>query len=119
MTSPNESEVMNLIGEVNKGTCVLVDDMVDTAGTLCKAATALKKRGAKKVVAYATHPVLSGDAINNISNSELDKLVVSNSIPLSDDSKRCKKIHVLPLGPMLAEAIRRISNKESISAMFL
>ena len=117
--SPNESEVMNLIGEVNKGTCVLIDDMVDTAGTLCKAATALKKRGAKKVVAYATHPVLSGDAINNISNSELDKLVVSNSIPLSDDAKRCKKIHVLPLGPMLAEAIRRISNKESISAMFL
>ena len=110
---------MNLIGEVEKGTCVLVDDMVDTAGTLCKAATALKKRGAKKVVAYATHPVLSGDALNNISNSELDKLVVSNSIPLSDEAKRCKKIHVLPLGPMLAEAIRRISNKESISAMFL
>ena len=98
---------------------MLVDDMVDTAGTLCKAATALKKSGAKKVVAYATHPVLSGDALNNISNSELDKLVVSNSIPLSDDAKKCKKINVLPLGPMLAEAIRRISNKESISAMFL
>ena len=117
--SPNESEVMNLIGEVDKKTCILVDDMVDTAGTLCKAATALKNMGASKVVAYATHAVLSGSAIDNIESSELDTLVVSNSIPLSHEAKDCRKIQVLPLGPLLAEAIRRISNRESISAMFI
>jgi ribose-phosphate pyrophosphokinase len=116
--SANESEVMNLIGEVENRTCVLVDDMVDTAGTLCKAAQALKEKGASKIVAYATHPVLSGAAIENIKNSELE-LVVTNSIPLKDDAKECGKIHILPLGPLLAESIRRISNKESISAMFL
>jgi ribose-phosphate pyrophosphokinase len=117
--SANESEVMNLIGEVADRTCVLVDDMVDTAGTLCKAAQALKEQGASKVVAYATHAVLSGAAIDNINNSELDELVVTNSVPLSEDAKKCNKIRVLPLGPLLAESIRRISNKESISAMFL
>jgi len=117
--SANESEVMNLIGEVSGRTCVLVDDMVDTAGTLCKAAQALKEKGAIKVVAYATHAVLSGAAIENITHSELDELVVTNSIPLRDDAKKCKKIRVLPIGPLLAESIRRISNKESISAMFL
>lgn len=116
--SANESEVMNLIGEVENRTCILVDDMVDTAGTLCKAAQALKEKGASKIVAYATHPVLSGAAIENIKNSELE-LVVTNSIPLRDDAKECGKIHALPLGPLLAESIRRISNKESISAMFL
>jgi ribose-phosphate pyrophosphokinase len=110
---------MNLIGEVADRTCVLVDDMVDTAGTLCKAAQALKEKGATKVVAYATHAVLSGAAISNIANSELDELVVTNSIPLNDEAKECGKIRVLPIGPLLAESIRRISNKESISAMFL
>jgi ribose-phosphate pyrophosphokinase len=109
---------MNLIGEVADRTCVLVDDMVDTAGTLCKAAQALNEKGASKVVAYATHAVLSGAAIENISQSELE-LVVTNSIPLREDARKSTKIHVLPLGPLLAESIRRISNKESISAMFL
>ena len=100
---------MNLIGEVADRTCVLVDDMVDTAGTLCKAAQALKEQGASKVVAYATHAVLSGAAISNIADSELDELVVTNSIPLNDEAKECGKIRVLPIGPLLAESIRRIS----------
>ena len=115
----NQSEVMNLIGEVKDRTCVLVDDIVDTAGTLCKAAEALKSRGATKVVAYATHAVLSGKAIENIESSKLDTLVVTNSIPLNDAAKRCSAIRTLPLGPLLAETVRRISNEESISAMFL
>jgi ribose-phosphate pyrophosphokinase len=114
----NQSEVMNLIGEVEGRTCVLVDDIVDTAGTLCKAAEALKKNGATKVVAYATHAVLSGGAIDNINNSQLDELVVANSIPLSDEAKKCKKIRTLQLGKLLGESVRRISNEESISAMF-
>ena len=114
----NQSEVMNLIGEVDGRTCVLVDDIVDTAGTLCKAAEALKKNGADKVVAYATHAVLSGGAITNINNSQLDELVVANSIPLSEEAKKCKKIRTLQLGKLLGESVRRISNEESISAMF-
>jgi ribose-phosphate pyrophosphokinase len=114
----NQSEVMNLIGEVEGRTCVLVDDIVDTAGTLCKAAEALKKNGATKVVAYATHAVLSGGAIDNIKNSQLDELVVANSIPLSEEAKKCKKIRSLQLGKLLGESVRRISNEESISAMF-
>ena len=116
--SSNQSEVMNLIGEVEGRTCVLVDDIVDTAGTLCKAAEALKKNGATKVVAYATHAVLSGSAIENIKNSQLDELVVTNSIPLRDDAKKCGKIRTLSLGKLLGESVRRISNEESISAMF-
>ena len=116
--SANQSEVMNLIGEVEGRTCVLVDDIVDTAGTLCKAAEALKKNGATKVVAYATHAVLSGGAIDNIKNSQLDELVVTNSIPLSDEAKKCGKIRTLQLGKLLGESVRRISNEESISAMF-
>ena len=116
--SANQTEVMNLIGEVKDRTCVLVDDIVDTAGTLCKAAEALKENGAKKVVAYATHAVLSGNAINNITNSKLDELVVTNSIPLSEDAKKCGKIRTLQLGKLLGESVRRISNEESISAMF-
>ena len=116
--SSNQSEVMNLIGEVDGRTCVLVDDIVDTAGTLCKAAEALKKNGATKVVAYATHAVLSGSAIDNIKNSQLDELVVTNSIPLRDDAKKCGKIRTLSLGRLLGESVRRISNEESISAMF-
>ena len=116
--SSNQSEVMNLIGEVEGRTCVLVDDIVDTAGTLCKAAEALKKNGATKVVAYATHAVLSGSAIENIKNSQLDELVVTNSIPLREDAKKCGKIRTLSLGKLLGESVRRISNEESISAMF-
>ena len=116
--SSNQSEVMNLIGEVEGRTCVLVDDIVDTAGTLCKAAEALKKNGANKVVAYATHAVLSGSAIENISNSQLDELVVTNSIPLREEAIKCGKIRTLSLGKLLGESVRRISNAESISAMF-
>jgi len=116
--SSNQSEVMNLIGEVEGRTCVLVDDIVDTAGTLCKAAEALKKNGATKVVAYATHAVLSGKAIENIKNSQLDELVVTNSIPLREDAIKCGKIRTLSLGKLLGESVRRISNEESISAMF-
>ena len=117
--SANESEVMNLIGEVEGRTCLLIDDIVDTAGTLCKAAEALKKFGAEKVVAYATHAVLSGKAIENISNSSLDNLVVTNSIPLTEEAKQCGKIRTLTLGKLLGESVRRLSNEESISAMFV
>ena len=117
--SANQSEVMNLIGEVEGRTCVLVDDIVDTAGTLCKAAEALKEYGARKVVAYATHAVLSGNAIDNIANSKLDNLVVTNSIPLTEEAKNCSKIRTLTLGKLLGESVRRLSNQESISAMFL
>ncbi|MGB0664513.1 MAG: ribose-phosphate pyrophosphokinase [Pontibacterium sp.] len=114
----NEAQVMNIIGDVEGRSCVLVDDMCDTAGTLCKAAKALKDNGAKRVVAYATHPVLSGAAAKNIENSELDELVVTDTIPLSDEIKACGKVRQLTLAPMLAEAVRRVCNEESISAMF-
>lgn len=114
----NQAQVMNIIGDVEDRCCLLVDDIVDTAGTLCKAADALKEHGARKVVAYCTHPVLSGNAIGNIENSQLDALVVTNSIPLSEAAKKCSRIRVLSLGHMLAEAVRRVSNEESISAMF-
>ena len=115
----NQSEVMNVIGEVKGKDCVLVDDMVDSAGTLCNASKALKERGARKVYAYIVHPVLSGDAIKKIDKSKLDQLVVTDTIPLSDVAKACKKIRVISLAPTLAEAIRRVNNEESISAMFL
>lgn len=114
----NVAEVMHLIGEVENRTCVLVDDMVDTAGTLCSAAKALKEHGANQVVAYATHPVLSGKAIDNISHSVLDELVVTDSIPLSTAGKQCKTIRQLSMTNVLAEAIRRLNNEESLSAMF-
>ncbi|MBX2859209.1 MAG: ribose-phosphate pyrophosphokinase [Cellvibrionaceae bacterium] len=114
----NVAEIMNIIGDIEGRTCMLVDDMVDTAGTLCNAAKALKSHGAKKVVAYATHPVLSGTAVNKLNNSELDELVVTDSIPLAGDAKASKVIRQLSLAPMLAEAMRRISNEESLSAMF-
>jgi ribose-phosphate pyrophosphokinase len=114
----NVAEVMNLIGDVSGRTCILVDDMVDTAGTLCGAAKALKEFGAEKVVAYCTHPVLSGKAIDNLNNSVLDELVVTDSIPLSDQALNCDRIRALSLAPMLAECIRRICNEESLSAMF-
>ena len=117
-TKANEAEVMHLIGEVKGRTCLIVDDMVDTAGTLCKAAEALKAEGATRVVAYATHAVLSGNAINNLNNSTLDSLVVTDTIPLSDAAKKCTKIRQLPLARFLGESIRRVSNEESVSAMF-
>ena len=114
----NESQVMNIIGDVTDRTCILVDDMCDTAGTLCKAADALKANGAKSVVAYATHPVLSGPAVENITNSSLDELVVTDTIPLSAASKACKSIRQLTMADVLAESVRRVCNEESISAMF-
>ena len=114
----NESEVMNLIGDVEGRTALLVDDMVDTAGTLCSAANALKERGAKKVVAYSTHAVLSGKALDNIRQSELDELVVTDTIPLSKEAQSISKIRQLTIADLLAESIRRVSNEESISALF-
>ena len=114
----NEAQVMHIIGDVTDRTCVLVDDMVDTAGTFCKAADALKQFGAKKVVAYCTHPVLSGAAIKNIMNSQLDELVVTDTIPLTAEAKACGQIRQLTLAGLLAESIRRVNNEESISAMF-
>ena len=112
------AEVMNIIGDVSGRTCMLVDDMVDTAGTLCNAAKALKEHGAKRVLAYCTHPVLSGNAIDNLNNSVLDELVVTDSIPLSAAAKACPRIRQLTLSKMLGEAMRRLSNEESLSAMF-
>ena len=114
----NESEVMNLIGDVEGRTAIMVDDMVDTAGTLCSAANALKERGAKKVVAYCTHAVLSGKALDNVRNSQLDELVVTDTIPLSAEARSISKIRQLTLADLLAESIRRVSNEESISALF-
>jgi ribose-phosphate pyrophosphokinase len=114
----NEAQVMNLIGEVDGRICLLVDDMVDTAGTLCKAADALKERGASKVVAYCTHAVLSGRALDNLRNSQLDELVVTDTIPLSADARAVSKIRQLTISDLLAESIRRVSNEESISALF-
>ncbi len=114
----NVAEIMNIIGEVEGRTCLLVDDMVDTAGTLCNAAKALKAEGAVKVVAYCTHPVLSGNAIENLNKSQLDELVVTDSIPLNGAATECPRIRQLTLSKMLAEAMRRLSNEESLSAMF-
>ncbi len=114
----NVSEVMNIIGEVEGRTCILVDDIVDTAGTLCKAADALKERGAGRVVAYSTHPVLSGNALQNLTKSSIDELVVTDTIPLSAEMKNCSKIRQLSMASLLAEAIRRVNNEESVSAMF-
>jgi ribose-phosphate pyrophosphokinase len=115
----NVAKVMHIIGEVEDRSCVLVDDLVDTAGTLCQAASALKENGAQRVVAYCTHAVLSGDAIKNISNSELDELVVTDTIPLRPDAQACPRIRQLSIAEMLAEAIRRISSDESVSSMFM
>jgi ribose-phosphate pyrophosphokinase len=116
---PNESKVMNIIGEVEGKTCVLVDDMVDTAGTLCQAARALKDEGALKVVAYITHPVLSGQAIEKISKSVLDELVVTDTIPLSEAGMACKRVRQLSVAGLLAETIRRISDEESVSSLYI
>ena len=115
----NEATVMNIIGEVADKVCVLVDDIVDTAGTLCAAAVALKERGARKVVAYCTHAVLSGPAIDNIVRSELDELVVTDTIPLSAAAEACHKIRVLSVAELLAETIRRIAYGESVSSLYV
>jgi ribose-phosphate pyrophosphokinase len=109
---------MHIIGDVKGRTCILVDDIVDTAGTLCAAASALKSEGAVKVVAYCTHAVLSGKAIDNIRASELDELVVTDTIPLSQEAQSLSKIRQLSIAEELAESIRRISNEESLSALF-
>ena len=115
----NEAKVMNIIGDVKGRTCILIDDLVDTAGTLCAAAAALKEHGAEKVVAYITHPVLSGPAIKNISSSVLDELVVTDTIPLREDAAACSKIRQLSIAELLAETMRRISNEESVSSLYV
>lgn len=115
----NEAQVMHIIGDVKNRDCIIVDDIVDTASTLCRAVEALKDHGAAKVAAYATHPVLSGKAIDNINNSILDELVVSDTIPLSEEAKHCSRIRCLSLSHTIAEAIRRISGAGSLSRMFL
>ena len=116
---PNVSTVMNVIGEVEGRTCVIIDDMVDTANTLCEGAAALKERGAERVLAYCTHAVLSGKAVERIAGSTLDEIVVTDTIPLSEAGKACKKIRVLTIGGLLAETIRRISNEDSVSSLFV
>ncbi|MFZ4539375.1 ribose-phosphate pyrophosphokinase [Propionivibrio sp.] len=115
----NVSEVMNIIGEVEGRTCVIMDDMVDTAGTLCKAASALKEKGAKRVLAYCVHPVLSGSAISRINESAIDELVVTDTIPLSEEAHRSPRIRQLSVADVLAETIRRISNEDSVSSLFI
>lgn len=114
----NVSQVMHIIGDVADRDCILVDDMIDTGGTLCKAAEALKERGAKRVFAYATHAVFSGAAVQHLASDAIDEIVVTDTVPLSPEMKALGKVRVLTLSAMLAEAIRRISNEESISAMF-
>ncbi len=115
----NQAEVMNIIGEVDGKDCVIIDDLVDTAGTLCQAASALKKHGAQSVQAYATHPVLSGKAIENIENSTLDELVVTDTIPLRDDAKACSQIRQLKVSGLIAESMRRINQEESVSTLYM
>jgi ribose-phosphate pyrophosphokinase len=116
---PNETQVMNIIGEVAGKTCVLIDDMVDTAGTLCQAATALKGKGAERVVAYLTHAVFSGNAVQRIGESQLDEVVVTDTIPLSDEARQCDRIRQLGVAELLAETMRRMSLDESVSSLYL
>jgi ribose-phosphate pyrophosphokinase len=115
---PNVSKVMHIIGDVKGRTCIIMDDMVDTAGTLCEAAQALKDGGATRVLAYCTHAVLSGSAAERVKNSALDELVVTNTIPLRDDARTCGKIRQLSIAGLMAETIRRISNEDSVSSLF-
>ena len=116
---PNVAKVMHIIGEVEGRTCVLVDDMVDTANTLCEAAQALKDHGAARVAAYCTHPVLSGTAVERIINSQLDELVVTDTIPLSEEAKQCSRIRQLSVAELFAETMHRISNEDSVSSLFM
>jgi ribose-phosphate pyrophosphokinase len=111
--------VMNIIGDVEDRTCVIIDDLVDTANTLCEGARALKEQGAEKVLAYCTHPVLSGSAIDRINNSVLDELVVTDTIPLREDARSSRKIRVLTVASLLAETMRRISEEASVSSLFV
>jgi ribose-phosphate pyrophosphokinase len=115
----NVATVMNIIGDVEGKTCVMVDDIVDTAGTLCAAAAALKERGARKVVAYCVHPVLSGAAIRNLEGSQLDQLVVTNTLPLREEARHCARIRQLSVAELLAETIRRIAFGESVSSLYI
>jgi len=115
---PNQAEVMNIIGEISGRTCLIVDDIVDTAGTLCNAAKALKAQGANAVIAYCTHPVLSGRALENLKDSALDELVVTDSIPIPNSIMGTGRVRVITIAELLGEAVRRVSNEESISAMF-
>jgi ribose-phosphate pyrophosphokinase len=115
----NEAQVMNIIGDVRGRTCVLIDDLVDTAGTLCKAAQALKEHGAKRVVAYCTHPILSGSAVDNLNRSQLDELVVSNTVPLQDDAVNCSKVRQISIAELLAETMRRVASDESVTSLFM
>ncbi len=116
---PNVATVMNIIGEVEGRSCVIVDDMVDTANTLCEAAAALKRHGAKQVFAYCTHAVLSGKAMERISGSAIDELVVTDTIPLNEEARNCKRVRVLTVAGLLAETMRRISNEDSVSSLFV
>ena len=116
---PNEAKIMNIIGDVTGRTCVMIDDLVDTAGTLCQAAAALKSHGAVRVVAYCTHAVLSGPAVENLNQSELDELVVTNTLNLSLAARGCTRIRQLSIGQLLAETMRRVSNEESVSSLFV
>ena len=116
---PNVAKVMHIIGDVAGRACIIMDDMVDTANTLCEAARALKEHGAERVLAYCTHPVLSGSAVQRIENSDLDELVVTDTIPLRDDAKACKRIRQLSVAELLAETLRRISNEDSVSSLFM
>ena len=115
----NQSEVLNIIGEVDGRTCVIMDDMVDTAGTLCKAAQALKDHGAAKVLAYCTHPVLSGGAVQRVADSVLDELVVTDTIPLREEARACARIRQISIAELMAETMLRISNEESVSSLFM
>jgi ribose-phosphate pyrophosphokinase len=115
---PNVSKVMNIIGEVSGRTCLIMDDLVDTANTLCEAAKALKEKGATRVLAYCTHPVLSGSAVERIENSAIDELVVTDTIPLSEAGRNCSRIRQLSTAELMAETIRRINNEESVSSLF-
>ena len=116
---PNVATVMNIIGEVENRTCVIIDDLVDTANTLCEGARALKEQGAEKVLAYCTHPVLSGPAVERISKSVLDEIVVTDTIPLREDARGCRKIRVLSVASLFAETMRRISEEASVSSLFV
>ena len=117
-SGPNKSEVMHIIGDPRGKNCIVIDDIVDTAGTMCTAATELKKSGALSVRAYITHPVLSGLAVENIENSALDEVVVTDTIPLSEEAKKCRKIRVISLAPLLAQALKRVNDEQSVSSMF-
>ncbi|MDP1896994.1 MAG: ribose-phosphate pyrophosphokinase, partial [Sulfurimicrobium sp.] len=116
---PNVAKVMHIIGDVSGRTCILMDDLVDTANTLCEAASALKEHGAERVLAYCTHPVLSGSAVERVMNSHLDELVVTDTIPLREEAKQCGRIRQLSVAELMAETIRRISNEDSVSSLFM